>query len=75
MQLIAVHDRAGTIIGAVIVDDAHPTPTPVPPEDYTLARITLTDEQARLPLDELCTRMRVDARTNALVTVDDRAAE
>jgi len=74
MLLLAVHDHAGTIIGAVIDDGEHPTPTPVPPEDYTLARIELTDEQARLSLDELCTRMRVDARTNTLTALDDNSA-
>ncbi|WEO76352.1 hypothetical protein BJQ94_13385 [Cryobacterium sp. SO2] len=74
MLLIAVHDHAGTIIGAVIDDGEYPTPTPVPPEDYRLARIELTDEQARLGLFELCTRMCVDAHTNTLATIDNHAA-
>ncbi|PXA68221.1 hypothetical protein CTB96_16485 [Cryobacterium arcticum] len=69
MQLIAVHDRAGTIIGAVLDDGEHPTPIPVAPEDYQLARIDLTDEQARLSLDELCTRMLVDSETNTLTPI------
>lgn len=74
MLLIAVHDHAGTIIGAVIDDGEHPTPTPVPPEDYRLARIELTDDQAGLGLFDLCTRMRVDARTNTLTAIDNNAA-
>ncbi|QYF72291.1 hypothetical protein [Cryobacterium sp. PAMC25264] len=74
MLLLAVHDHAGTIIGAVIDDGRYPTPTPLPPEDYTLARIELSDEQARLSLDELCTRMRVDARSNTLTALDDDSA-
>jgi hypothetical protein len=70
MQLIAVHDKAGTIIGAVLDDGEHPVPLPVPPEDHQLARIELTDEQARIALDELCTRMLVDPRTNTLTPID-----
>ena len=74
MLLIAVYDHAGTIVGAVLDDGEHPIPVPLPPEDHGLARIELTAEQARLPLDELCTRMRVDARTNTLTAVGDHAA-
>ena len=75
MHLIAVHDRAGTIVGAVLSDGEHPVPLPVPPEDHELVRIRLTDEQARMPLDELCTRMLVDPHTNTLTPIDRRAAD
>lgn len=75
MHLIAVHDRAGIIIGAVLDDGEHPTPVPVAPEEYLLSRVTLTDEQARVPLDELCTRMLVDASAHRLTPIYKPAAD
>ena len=75
MLLIAVHDRTGVIIGAVLADGEHPTPVPLAPEGFTVARIKLTDEQARRPLDELCTSSRVDAHSNTLTALDKPAAD
>lgn len=75
MHLLAVHDRTGTIIGAVLDDGEHPTPIPVAPEDHALTRIELTDEQTRMPLDELCTRMLVDTHTNTLTPIFHGAAD
>jgi hypothetical protein len=74
MWLIAVHDDAGIIVGAVIDDGKHPTPFPVPDNGYLLARIELDPEYERLPLDILCSQLRVDAEGNRLVRAEERRA-
>ncbi len=70
MHLIALHDRTGSILAGVIEDGDHPTPVPVENGDHILARIELDDEQARMPLDELCTRMRVDPELRRLIPTE-----
>jgi hypothetical protein len=74
MLLIAVHDGAGVIIGAVVDDGELPIPVPLAPEGYVTSSIELTDEQARLPLDVLCTTMRVDARSHGLIPAESASA-
>ncbi len=74
MHLIALHDEAGSILAGVIEDGEHPTPVPVADAGHMLARIELDDEQARMPLEELCTRMRVDPGSGRLIPSEESAA-
>ncbi len=74
MQLVAVHDTEGKIIAATIVgyDDETPAVIPQAGEGTYAIEIELDDELAQVPLEQLCTTMRVDAKSRRLV---ERAAD
>jgi hypothetical protein len=84
--LIALHDHEGTILAAVLDDrDAgggpddtereHPLPMPVAGDGQSVVRVQLDPEHAGIPLDELCTLMRIDPHSGGLEHIGQHAAD
>lgn len=80
-HLIALHDHEGTILAAVMVeaqnegDREHPVPMPVAGDGQRVVRVPLDPEHGGIPLDELCTRMRIDPHTGRLEHLGQHAAD
>lgn len=79
--LIALHDHEGTILAAVLddrdggSDREHPLPMPVAGDGQRVVRVHLDPEHAGIPLDELCTRMRIDPHSGGLEHIGQHAAD
>lgn len=79
-HLVALHDHEGTILAAVAVggeerDGEHPVPLPVAGDGQRVVRVPLDPEHAGIPLDELCTRMRIDPHSGRLEHTGQHAAD
>jgi hypothetical protein len=81
-HLIALHDHEGTIIAAVMVaggsdagGDEHRVPLPVAGDGQRVVRVQLDPEHSGIPLNELCTRMRIDPHSGRLEHLGQHAAD
>jgi len=68
MKLEAVFDADGVILAAIAYEprDTHPRPRPMAAEGMSVADFDIPEEHADTPLDVLCSRMRIDARSGRL---------
>jgi hypothetical protein len=66
MKIIAVYDSDGRILAAVM-DDGYGGPRPVPAEGTQVGTFNVSAEVHSLGLEEICTRFRIDSKSQDLV--------
>jgi len=67
MKLIALHHENGKILAAAILDDRRPGPVPVASASTRAVTLDVPPAHRNLDLVAICTRLRVDPRTNQLI--------
>ena len=67
MKITALYNGRGAILAAVAVDDAYRGPVPVASRGTKVGVFDVPESVGKRRLDEICTSLRVDVRSQRLV--------